>query len=328
MQELRFVLIIVGALAIAALLFHGLWSSKKEGQKKFGNKPLGNLDSENEPSYVAPEDDFDIIKKTRTEPDFGLAPEKSGYDPLDDYAPVAKMDEPEVVEESLAHFEDSPETEESLQQLVEPQPTPAAPAQEPPAFITTSSTTERPIQSSKKIEPQLDLDNFDDIDESEAHNSVTEPVCAAPEQPQQQEELQVIVLNVHCAGEQPFVGTELFDSMSQNGLLYGEMDIYHRHADLSGTGKVLFSVANMMQPGTLQHDDPQTFTTKGISFFMTLPCFGAADQNFKLMLKTAQQIADDLGGNVLDDQRNLMTPSRLDAYRKQIQDFNAARATA
>jgi cell division protein ZipA len=61
---------------------------------------------------------------------------------------------------------------------------------------------------------------------------------------------------------------------------------------------------------------------------MTLPCFGEADQNFKLMLRTAQQISDDLGGNVLDDQRNLMTPQRLDAYRQQIKDFNRAKASA
>ncbi|MCV5975494.1 cell division protein ZipA, partial [Escherichia coli] len=95
---------------------------------------------------------------------------------------------------------------------------------------------------------------------------------------------------------------------------------------LSGNGKVLFSVANMMHPGTFEHADPAEFTTKGISFFMTLPCYGEAEQNFNLMLRTAQQIADDLGGNVLDDQRNLMTPDRLASYRRQIVEFNAANA--
>ena len=74
------------------------------------------------------------------------------------------------------------------------------------------------------------------------------------------------------------------------------------------------------------YSGPAEFTTKGISFFMTLPCYGEAEQNFNLMLRTAQQIADDLGGNVLDDQRNLMTPDRLASYRRQIVEFNAASA--
>ena len=78
-----------------------------------------------------------------------------------------------------------------------------------------------------------------------------------------------------------------------------------------------------MQPGTLEHDNPADFTTKGISFFMTLPCYGQADQNFNVMLSAAQQIADDLSGNVLDESRNLMTPNRLSEYRKQIRDFMA-----
>ncbi|MCZ4373525.1 cell division protein ZipA [Vibrio diazotrophicus] len=278
MQELRFVLIIVGALAIAALLFHGLWTSKKEGKSKFGDKPLGKLEVEQEdtvPSRAfAPEDDYEIIRKDRKEPDFGLSDTATEADPLiSDY--------------------------------------------EPTVDATTAINT---------VEDEMELDVPSMVVEKDNDEAVTDSVTevqpeATDNKEPKSDEMEVIVLNVHCAGNESFVGTKLFDSMQQNGLLYGEMDIFHRHADMSGTGKVLFSVANMMQPGTLKHDDPAEFTTKGISFFMTLPCFGDPAQNFKLMLKTAQQIADDLSGNVLDDSRNMMTPDRLDAYRKQIQDF-------
>ncbi|MEX0333506.1 cell division protein ZipA [Vibrio tubiashii] len=293
MQELRFVLIIVGALAIAALLFHGLWTSKKEGKAKFGSKPIGKLDVDNEDSDLvperafAPEDDFEIIKKERKEPGF--------------------IDRDEVIADPLidTYQETSPE-------------------------VNPSTTDKDDVNLDVPSFSSKSLDEVEEVVEA-AHEEVLEPIVEPspvqePEtQPAEEEApLEVIVLNVHCSGEEPFVGTKLFDSMQQNGLIYGEMDIFHRHADLSGTGKVLFSVANMMQPGTLKHDDPAEFSTKGISFFMTMPCFGDAEQNFKLMLKTAQQIADDLGANVLDDARNLMTPNRLDSYRAQIQEFKAA----
>jgi cell division protein ZipA len=304
MQELRFVLIIVGALAIAALLFHGLWSSKKEGQTKFANKPLGKIASENEQedndhSY----DDYEVIRKPSHEPDFGLSHDAGGFDPLDDAR--SSLGEDEMTQ--------------STSRVTEP----------------TSSTKKEPKMSTHSavehdVEDDLDIPSFTaNIDENvdlEKEMPSANAECEPTSQPAKEPEMQVIVLNVHCSGSDPFIGTKLFDSMKQNGLLYGDMDIFHRHADLSGTGKVLFSVANMMQPGTLKHDDPEQFSTKGISFFMTLPGFGEAEQNFKVMLRTAQQIADDLGGNVLDDQRNLMTPDRLDAYRKQIHEFNAEMA--
>ncbi|MEZ8102424.1 cell division protein ZipA [Vibrio bivalvicida] len=293
MQELRFVLIIVGALAIAALLFHGLWTSKKEGKAKFGSKPIGKLDVDNEDSDLvperafAPEDDFEIIKKERKEPGF-VARDEVIADPLID-----------------SYQEPQPETTPPLVEKAEVE-------LDVPSFLTKSLDEVEEVGGAP-LEPVIDS-----VVQAE---QAQEPEIAPVEE---EAPLEVIVLNVHCSGEQPFVGTKLFDSMQQNGLIYGEMDIFHRHADLSGTGKVLFSVANMMQPGTLKHDDPAEFTTKGISFFMTMPCFGDAEQNFKLMLKTAQQIADDLGANVLDDARNLMTPNRLDSYRAQIQEFKAA----
>jgi cell division protein ZipA len=338
MQELRFVLIIVGALAIAALLFHGLWSSKKEGQKKFGDRPLGKLDDNDnaDDEYVAPEDDFEIIRKTRTEPDFGLDTQKPAYDPLE--SSPSDDDTLEPAHDAAPKYDTKPKYDVEPKHN-EPSQQSKQDGEIEPTFASSQETDEQeslPSFSASKDaddieanEPSIDLDSLDENLEQEpqAVVSIADSEKEVKEEPKEPE-MQVLVLNVHCSGEVPFDGTQLFDSMRQNGLIYGEMDIFHRHTDPSGTGKVLFSVANMMQPGTLKHDDPATFSTKGISFFMTLPCFGEADQNFKLMLRTAQQISDDLGGNVLDDQRNLMTPQRLDAYRQQIKDFNRAKASA
>lgn len=350
MQELRFVLIIVGALAIAALLFHGLWTSKKEGKAKFGDKPLGKLDNdslddaETIPNRsFAPEDDFEIIRKERKEPDFAVSP--SAADPLIDSDPLTAP-QPKEEQQDDIELNDLPSfsVEDPIKVDSEPEHVEQAVEPEVPSFELTdeqkeshagfkeqygsfeevaAEQVEEPVVAS---EPMASQQTFTASEPFVAKESVAPQAAAPVEETKQDEELglEVIVLNVHCAGEIPFVGTELFRSMENNGLTYGEMSIYHCFAQSADDPKVIFSVANMMQPGTLEHDDPADFTTKGISFFMTLPCYGQADQNFNVMLSAAQKIADDMGGNVLDESRNLMTPNRLSDYRKQIRDFMSA----
>ncbi|WED21019.1 cell division protein ZipA [Vibrio sp. JC009] len=307
MQELRLVLILVGGLAIVALLVHGLWSSKKEGKSKFGAKaPEADLDTPLQNNEYA-NDDFEVIRKTKSEPSFGAERSFDSdplVDPLDqdidlpdadeEFVPQVNLDE-ESVEEQEVIFSNGDEMISRPRKVV--------------------SEPVEPVVTEQYEEPEM-------VEQDEAADQ------AVPAQEEPEEQLEVIVLNVHSAQGQEFKGSKLFDSMERNGLKYGEMDIFHRHSDMSGTGKVLFSVANMMRPGTLKHDDPETFTTKGISFFMTLPCYGDPEQNFKLMLKTAQQIADDMSGNVQDDQRNMMTPDKLDEYKLKIRDFKARNAQA
>jgi cell division protein ZipA len=318
MPELRFVLILVGALAIAALLIHGLWTSKKEGKAKFSNRPLGKLEDEvsTEPAperaFSAPEDDFEIVKvdkkaKSKKEPSFHIDKSTIGDPLLDDH----QLDEDDV--ESLVADKEEPRTEDSL-----------------PSITLHSEDFSSEEVGSFSTSPDLDIiETNDEVDSAlqaapmPSHTSIEEPVVVQP-QPEPEPELEVLVLNVHCSDDDVFIGTKLFNVMERNGLKYGEMDIFHRHVDLSGNGKVLFSVANMMAPGTLNCDNPETFTTKGISFFMTLPCYGDAEQNFKIMLTTAQVIADSMGGHVLDDKRNLMTPNRQDQYKKQIMEYKRA----
>ncbi|NOH94391.1 MULTISPECIES: cell division protein ZipA [unclassified Vibrio] len=344
MQELRFVLIIVGALAIAALLFHGLWTSKKEGKAKFGDKPLGKLDNDSldEAETIpnrsfAPEDDFEIIRKERKEPDFAVSPSET--DPLIDSDPLTAPQAKEAYEDDI-ELNDLPSfsVEDPIKVESEPEVIEEEKDVEPevPSFELTDEQKENhagfKVQYGSFEEPSETVDEpvvpNETLTQREpvVAKEVVTPQSATVEEAKPDEELglEVIVLNVHCAGEIPFVGTELFRSMENNGLTYGEMSIYHCFAQSTDAPKVIFSVANMMQPGTLEHDDPADFTTKGISFFMTLPCYGQADQNFNVMLSAAQKIADDMGGNVLDESRNLMTPNRLSDYRKQIRDFMTA----
>jgi len=338
MQELRFVLIVVGALAIAALLFHGLWTSKKEGKAKFGDKPLGKLDNdslddaETIPNRsFAPEDNFEIIRKERKEPDFAVSP--SAADPLIDSDPLTAP-QPKEEQQDDIELNDLPSfsVEDPIKVDSEPGHVEQALEPEVPSFELNDEQKESHA-GFKEQYVSFEEDTAEQVEEpvvvSEpmaAKDSVAPQAAAPVEETKQDEELglEVIVLNVHCAGEIPFVGTELFRSMENNGLTYGEMSIYHCFSQSAGEPKVIFSVANMMQPGTLEHDDPADFMTKGISFFMTLPCYGQADQNFNVMLSAAQKIADDMGGNVLDESRNLMTPNRLSDYRKQIRDFMSA----
>ncbi len=131
----------------------------------------------------------------------------------------------------------------------------------------------------------------------------------------------VIMISVQMRNNQEFKGRELVNCLEQFGMLFGEMDIFHRHADLAGTGKVLFSTANMFNPGSFPMHNIQNFTTQGLTFFMTLPCYGEAEQNFKLMLQTAQQVADLMGGDVTDQEHNLITPQSIDTYKERIKRF-------
>ncbi|NLS11612.1 cell division protein ZipA [Vibrio sp. SM6] len=294
MQELRFILIIVGGLFIAAILFHGLWTSKKEGHAKFGDKPLNKL----EPEEILPasNDDYDVIRKPAISADKG--------NPFD----IDPVDEDPLVSE-VAAAQSSLVTDPEMN-LVSGKPV-ASPV---------TSDAEFPSFSARDDDDDVDTVLTDAPADPITSNAYPDEAAVASAEP----EMEVIVLNVKCGSAAPFKGHELVNSMNRHGLFLGEMAIFHR--TIEPQNKVIFSVANMMQPGTLDDADSEDFTTEGVSLFMTLPGFGSEEQNFNQMLQAAQQIADDLSGHVLDERRNLLTPDRIKAYRRQIVEFHAATA--
>nr|Q1LU19.2 RecName: Full=Cell division protein ZipA [Baumannia cicadellinicola str. Hc (Homalodisca coagulata)] len=136
----------------------------------------------------------------------------------------------------------------------------------------------------------------------------------------------VLVLHVAAYNGTVLYGDSLWQSLLQTGLQFGEMNIFHRHLNPTGSGPVLFSLANMIKPGWFRFNSKNiaTFTTPGVSMFMIIPSYGDANHNFKLMLQAAQQIADNCGGVVLDEEHHMLTPQKLDIYKARIRHVLSA----
>lgn len=152
-------------------------------------------------------------------------------------------------------------------------------------------------------------DDYEDLEE--------EPQAAAP----QSEPEEVLIINIMAHKGEVFKGEDLLDIVLKCGLRYGSMDIFHRYSDNKGEGALLFSMANMVKPGTFDLDAMDEFTTPGVTLFMTLPINADSMQSFDLMADTAQAISQTLGGELKDEQRSVMTRQTLEHCRQRIRDF-------
>ena len=136
---------------------------------------------------------------------------------------------------------------------------------------------------------------------------------------------EVLSISVKATAEECISGARLLPLLLTLGLKFGESDIFHRHVNNNGKGPVLFSLANMFKPGVFDIHHMETFETKGLTLFMTLPMESDAHQVFNMMYNAARKIADEFGAQVLDEARQELTVSGLPQYVERIRDFEKRR---
>ncbi|AWH89673.1 cell division protein ZipA [Limnobaculum parvum] len=292
MQNLRLVLIVVGAIAILALLIHGLWISRKERSSIFRDKPpKRGMTQENSRPFDSLEEGVGEVRVrsvsvSRTEP-------LSVQEPVVETKPLPEF--------SLVSNELKPPASELE---LEPEDDEVSPIQM--SFDDVLAFPEEP----KPVEQEI-------VEVITASAQVQEETRAQlTDKPREL----VIVLHVSALNGGSIAGDVLLPSILHAGFKFGAMGIFHRHVDPAGSGPVLFSLANMIKPGSFDPENMADFLTPGISMFMMVPSYGNAHQNFKLMLQSAQRIADDVGGVVLDDARHMITPQKLETYKAQIRE--------
>jgi len=116
-----------------------------------------------------------------------------------------------------------------------------------------------------------------------------------------------------------YEGTALTEALEAVGMHHGDMGIFHHYgvAGMSG-GASLFSLANMVEPGSFEMNHMDRITTPGLVFFMQMPTAFEAPVVFELMLHTAQRLSELLGGELKDDSRNALEANKLAELRQLV----------
>ncbi len=152
------------------------------------------------------------------------------------------------------------------------------------------------------------------------HQTTAQPTEIRQQAPAAQPS-EVIVMNVMAREGQEFSGDDLLHAVITNGLKFGEMNIFHQRFGNDSKGPVIFSLANILNPGTFDLNTMSEFTTIGVSLFLAMPAPGNNFEAFEHMLEVAQHLCDSLDGELKDDHRNMMTAQTIEHYRQRVRDF-------
>ena len=352
MQDLRIILIILGAVAIAALLIHGLWSSQKGRQKPIREKPMGKVAGKAADATANDVGGFDRdgIGKVRVagshqqptsvvddgdEDDWHQAPHFSAINDDEEDEPSLGM--PPRLSSSTFATKDATAKASPVQQGVAPKPSPSETQAQQRARQYQQGEIDPLFDEPSRDESEFEHERLSDNAEAEPVElksepqpepkaiiqDAPEPAPAAPLRDVPKTWQDVYVINLVARPNQQLMGRDLIRALTEAEFSFGDMDIFHRYQNAGAQGEPLFSLINMVKPGTFNPNAMSEFSTPGVSIFMQLPKPGMAKNQFNLMVQAAENMAENLDGLLLDAERRPLSPDYLARCREQLRDFDS-----
>ncbi|MDO7667043.1 MAG: cell division protein ZipA [Pseudomonadota bacterium] len=210
-------------------------------------------------------------------------------------------------------------------------------------IINLEEKTAEPQVSTKKVQSTIDFvidDDIEPIDETMASPADQQAVKsssprdnverirptaveAKPKSPRKDSDDLVIALTIMAPENERFAGRAVKAALESSNLHFGDLQVYHRFTG-GARRQSIFSVANILDPGTLLPDKFISLTTPGLLIFARLPGPVNGLAMFDDLLETAQSLTEKLGGTLSDDTREPISESRLEAMRSRIFNLNFA----
>jgi cell division protein ZipA len=337
MDELRWILIVCGAVLLVGIYLWGRRSGRQAAQsnlergraQQFSSREpsAATADVSGDPAYdepvqfrepqresqVRPTSWEDIHEETATPDDVahaaGSASEDAAWEvrarDLRRTRVEPTFNEPPVYNEASIEddaFDPSGENV-SAQEPVEHQPG------EPEFEIRADARNEAPAEPAEAGERPVTA-------------APTLSMSDTPPVPRRIERRKIIALRL-AAGTERFPGRALRQMLEGEQLQHGKYQVFHRlHTD----GVSIFSVASMVEPGTFDPEKMPGSSYPGVTLFAQLPGPVPGVQALHDLVNCGKRLQESLGGVLQDDRGVPLTVHRIDRLRQEIVEFERAPA--
>jgi len=164
-----------------------------------------------------------------------------------------------------------------------------------------------------EIEEQVVI-NTDDFtnDAAVTHDLIDEEqavIDKGAEEERAEGDMDIIMLQIKALADRPYAGYELLQALTSSGLNFGKMNIFHGNN---------FSVAAATTEGSFPVDNMGSFKCLGLMVFMQLNPKKQLMVTFDLMLDTAKQLVEELGGEIYDDLNQPINTATIKKLREKI----------
>ncbi|HOX71608.1 MAG TPA: cell division protein ZipA [Dokdonella sp.] len=117
-------------------------------------------------------------------------------------------------------------------------------------------------------------------------------------------------------------GSDLVVAAEKSGLEFGDQGIFHRMVTGKSESGPIFSMANMVKPGSFDMTTIEQLETPGLTLFMALPGPLSALDAWDTLLPTAQRLAELLDASLLDEKRGALGRQGIAHVRDELRAWD------